>query len=76
MQSIRRQRFKVALAAALLVFAGIIAAPHAVWAIALSVSTRTIDLADNLVRLPCRIAESFRTLPERMNPTCSECSEP
>ena len=76
MQAIRPHRFKVAFATALLVLAGTFAAPHTVWEVALSVYTKTVNLAENLVGLPCRIAKNFRTLPERMDPTCSECNKP
>jgi len=76
MQAIRPHRFNVAVAIALVAVAGACAEPRAVWEAAMTVCTKTIDFADNLAGLPCRIAKSFRTLPERMDPTCSECNKP
>jgi hypothetical protein len=31
------------------------------------------NLIHTLPGLPCKIVTSFRTFPERMDPTCSEC---
>jgi hypothetical protein len=76
MQTIRPRRFNVAIATAGIAIAGTLAVPHAVWEVALHVCAKTIDFAYNVTELPCRIAESIRTLPERMDPTRSECNEP
>jgi len=76
MQAIFPRRFKVAIATALVVVVVALATPHVVWVIALSVCASAIDLTENLPEIPCRIAKSIRTLPERMNPICPECNEP
>ena len=33
-----------------------------------------VRLSDIVLKLPCRIATNLRSLPERMNPTLSECN--
>ena len=33
-----------------------------------------VRLGGGALGLPCRISASLRSLPERMNPTCSECN--
>jgi hypothetical protein len=76
MQPNHPRRFKVAIAVALVAVAGSLTAPNVIWEVALSVCTRAIDLANNVTGLPRRIAKSFTTLPERMDPTCPECNEP
>jgi hypothetical protein len=76
MQPNRPRRLRVAVAVAMVAAASSLAARNGVWEVALSVCTSAIDLADNMAGLPCRIAKSFRTLPERMDPTCSDCNKP
>jgi hypothetical protein len=50
--------------------------PHLVPAVALYVCSEVFDFASNVAELPCRLVRSIQTLPERMDPTCSECNEP
>jgi hypothetical protein len=76
MQATRLFRFKVAAAIAVVTTACIGAAPDTVWEFALNACTKTIDLAMYVTELPYRIAKSIRTLPERIDPTCSECNKP